>query len=124
MNSVFRNETDQHATTTDFDYIIPSEINNVVSMEITSLDMPSNSWYHFNNLSFTIGYNDGEEASVTVNGNYTASELVDDISNQLIGIGIPIPNSLDPNTQKMTFTNTTSFPVYITFSTEESSKKK
>tara|TARA_A100001015_G_scaffold262310_1_gene308472 strand:+ start:5687 stop:6994 length:1308 start_codon:yes stop_codon:yes gene_type:complete len=124
MNSVFRNETDQHATTTDFDYIIPSEINNVVSMEITSLDMPSNSWYHFNNLSFTIGYNDGLEASVTVNGNYTASELVDDISNQLIGIGVPIPNSLDPNTQKMTFTNTTTFPVYITFSTEESSKKK
>tara|TARA_Y100000816_G_scaffold159113_1_gene113734 strand:- start:4948 stop:6246 length:1299 start_codon:yes stop_codon:yes gene_type:complete len=122
MNSCFRNETDHHATTTNFDYIIPSEITNVVSMEITSLDIPSNSWYHFNNLSFTIEYNEDQNVSVTVNGNYTASELVDDISNQLIGV--PISNSLDPNTQKMTFTNATSYPAYITFSTEESSKKK
>jgi len=116
MNSSFRNETDQHATTTNFDYIIPSEINNVVSMEITSLDIPSNSWYHFNNLSFT--YNTAD--TVTLNGNYTATETVTKITEQLTNISI----SIDDNTQKITFTNNTDSDVSITFSTDESSKKK
>ena len=116
MNSSFRNETDQHATTTNFDYIIPSEINNVVSMEITSLDIPSNSWYHFNNLSFTYNTTD----TVTLNGNYTATETVTKITAQLTDISI----SIDDNTQKITFTNDTASDVSITFSTDESSKKK
>jgi len=117
MHSSFRNETDQHATSTNFDYIIPSEINNVVSMEITSLDIPSNSWYHFNNLSFTYNTTD----TVTLNGNYTADEAITAINNQTTA-GIDI--TIDSNTQKVTITNNTASAVSITFSTDESSKKK
>jgi hypothetical protein len=47
LNSCFRNQYNQ-TFSTDFDYIIPTEIKNVVSMRLASIEIP-NSWYLFSN---------------------------------------------------------------------------
>ena len=44
FNSSFREDTNTYSTSSDFRYIIPSEINNVVSMQLTSIELPD-SWY-------------------------------------------------------------------------------
>ena len=117
MHSSYRNEINTHSTSTNFDYFIPNEINNVVSMELTSLNIPENSWYHINNLTFTVGDN-----TVSTHGNYTREELITVINTQLDNTNVSI--EMDDYTGKVKITNSNGISIDIIFSTDEKLKKK
>ena len=81
LNSCFRNNYYQ-SNPCDFQYIIPSEIKNVLSMRLVSIEIP-NSWYLFSSLkknnSFIIEFNlDGEKTNYDIiipDGNYDSDTL-------------------------------------------------
>jgi len=81
LNSCFRNNY-YTSSSTDFQYLIPSEIKNVVSMRLASIEIP-NAWYLFSskqkNNNFTIVINnDGEQTKYNIvipDGNYDNESL-------------------------------------------------
>ena len=81
LNSCFRNNYYQ-SNPCDFQYIIPSEIKNVLSMRLVSIEIP-NSWYLFSSIkknnSFIIEFNlDGEKTNYDIiipDGNYDSDTL-------------------------------------------------
>ena len=81
LNSCFRNNYYQ-SNPCDFQYIIPSEIKNVLSMRLVSIEIP-NSWYLFSSIkknnSFIIEINlDGEKTNYDIiipDGNYDSDTL-------------------------------------------------
>ena len=81
LNSCFRNNYYQ-SNPCDFQYIIPSEIKNVLSMRLVSIEIP-NSWYIFSSIkknnSFVIEINsEGEKTSYNIiiqDGNYDSDTL-------------------------------------------------
>jgi len=89
IDTLFR---DNYNTTvsSNFTYIIPSPINNVINMKITSIEFP-NFWYDFsskkNNNSFTIelfnmtGHPDKSFLITIPDGNYDSSTIVTTMTN-------------------------------------------
>jgi hypothetical protein len=81
LNSCFRNNYYQ-SNPCDFQYIIPSEIKNVLSMRLVSIEIP-NSWYLFSSIkknnSFIIEINlEGEKTEYNIiipDGNYDSDTL-------------------------------------------------
>ena len=77
IDTVFRSNY-IHTKSTDFTYAFPETINNVVSMQIKSIEIPY-VWYEYssykNNTSFTIHIS-GLTILITIpDGNYTSEEL-------------------------------------------------
>ena len=105
-------DLDSKSTSTDFIYNLPSKLNKVVSMHLSSLELPlhfygiseklNNNYlhidvYHKSNFSQIIPSNDYTTTSKTIilsDGNYSSSELITTI-NQLIGSDPNNPNSKD-----------------------------
>jgi len=83
MNSCFRTNY-AITSSSDFQYLIPTEIKNVTSLRLASIEIPANSWYLFSklkkNTSFTISFNNASVITkylITIpDGNYTAAEMV------------------------------------------------
>jgi hypothetical protein len=81
LNSCFRNNYYQ-SNPCDFQYIIPSEIKNVLSMRLVSIEIP-NSWYLFSSIkknnSFIVEINlEGEKIEYNIiipDGNYDSDTL-------------------------------------------------
>jgi hypothetical protein len=86
LNSCFRHNY-YDSSSTDFDYILPSEIKNVISMRLASLELP-NSWYLFSqnaqNNTFLIRINqNGCQSEHTIaipDGNYDNESLTEYIN--------------------------------------------
>ena len=105
-------DLDSKSTSTDFIYNLPSKLNKVVSMHLSSLELPlhfygiseklNNNYlhidvYHKSNFSQIFPSNDYTTTSKTIilsDGNYSSSELITTI-NQLIGSDPNNPNSND-----------------------------
>ncbi len=105
-------DLDSKSTSTDFIYNLPSKLNKVVSMHLSSLELPlhfygiseklNNNYlhidvYHKSNFSQIFPSNDYTITSKTIilsDGNYSSSELITTI-NQLIGSDPNNPNSND-----------------------------
>ena len=118
FNSCYRDETNLHSSSSDFRYLIPSEINNVVSMQLTSIELPD-SWYLCNSHSLNLG---GSDYSIP-DGNYTTSTIVSALTTLFSGSDITF--SIDSDTLKTTITSTDSeTEETIIFSTTENDKKK
>jgi hypothetical protein len=99
-----------HTKSTDYTYAFPETINNVVSMQIKSIEIPY-VWYEYssykNNTSFTFN-----TTLITIpDGNYTSEELKDVINAQL-----PSGYTLDydPNTLLTTITGPSVFTLDFT----------
>ena len=81
LNSCFRNNYYQ-SNPCDFQYIIPSEIKNVLSMKLVSIEIP-NSWYLFSSINKNKNFNieihlDGEKTEYNIiipDGNYDLDTL-------------------------------------------------
>jgi hypothetical protein len=117
LNSLYRDETNIHSSSSDFRYIIPSEINNVVSLQLTSIELPD-SWYLCNSHNFTIN----DTNYVIADGNYTYSTMETAVNTILNGIDIT--TTINADSLKTTFTNTGTSSYNITFSTNQNNKKK
>lgn len=105
-------DLDSKSTSTDFIYNLPSKLNKVVSMHLSSLELPlhfygiseklNNNYlhidvYHKSNFSQITSSEDYTTTSKTIilpDGNYSSSELITTI-NQLIGSDPNNPNSND-----------------------------
>ncbi len=105
-------DLDSKSTSTDFIYNLPSKLNKVVSMHLSSLELPlhfygiseklNNNYlhidvYHKSNFSQITPSEDYTTTSKTIilpDGNYSSSELITTI-NQLIGSDPNNPNSND-----------------------------
>ncbi len=114
FNSSFREDTNTYSTSSDFRYIIPSEINNVVSMQLTSIELPD-SWYLCNSHSYDL---DGTTYSIA-DGNYDSTSIITAINDTKHA---NVTFSINSNTLKTTITNTSD--ATITFSTSENDKMK
>jgi hypothetical protein len=117
LNSCFR--TNYYASSsTDFFYTLPSKISNVVSMRLSSIEMPPCSWYVFsaakNNNKFQFEIIDLSGISILYDifipdGNYTAATLTNFLNNTyfyqsaLQNAITPIEFFIDGITGKTTF---------------------
>jgi hypothetical protein len=122
LNSCYRDETNSHSTSSNFRYVIPSEINNVVSIQLTSIELPD-SWYLCNSHSFTINSN----VYTIPDGNYTLDGIKTKINSLITTAGSDndIAFDIDANSFKTTITNSNVSTSYtITFSSNENEKKK
>ena len=116
LNSCYRDETNTHSTSSDFRYVIPSGITNVVSMQLTSFELPD-SWYLCKSLQYT-----GESTTYTIpDGNYTRSNMVTMLGNNS---NTDLTFTIDQNTLKTSIENNTGGDYTIVFSTNDSDKKK
>lgn len=78
LNSCFRNQYYKNSPT-DFLYNLPSEIKNVLSLRLVSIELP-NSWYLFSSVKknnvFYICVKDGQEYCISIpDGNYSYEAL-------------------------------------------------
>ena len=117
FNSCYRNETNTHSSSSDFRYLIPSEINNVVSLQLTSIELPD-SWYLCSSSSLTI---DDVNYSFP-DGNYTYSTMETALNTTISDISVNAV--IDSVSLKTTFTNTGDSSYNIIFSSNENDKKK
>ena len=72
--------------TSDFMFLMPERIKNIVKMRLSSVELP-NSFYRFNNskhnINFYITFNDEEFEIVITEGNYTQDMMVEEIKSKL-----------------------------------------
>jgi hypothetical protein len=89
IDSRFR-ENYYNSSATNFNVQLPMIIENVLSMQLSSIEMPT-SYYvisnQYNNNFFTITVNDESEVLVIASGNYTTSSLSLNINTQLTNLG-------------------------------------
>ena len=89
IDSRFR-ENYYNSSATNFNVQLPMIIENVLSMQLSSIEMPT-SYYvisnQYQNNYFTITVNDESEVLVIASGNYTTSSLSLNINTQLTNLG-------------------------------------
>jgi len=86
---------------TNFNMTLPTNFNNVVQMQLTSIELPTTFYAiskQYGNNYFTISVNDGTNISTTVinipDGNYTQLTIMEIINTQLFNAGYPFSNVL------------------------------
>jgi hypothetical protein len=89
IDSRFR-ENYYNSAATNYNIQLPMVIENVVSMQLSSIEMPT-SYYvisnQYQNNYFTITVNDESEVLVIASGNYTTASLALNINTQLTNLG-------------------------------------
>ena len=101
----------KYTKSTDFTYIFPESINNVVSIQIKSIEMPY-TWYNISaaqkNNSFIIIDNTDTSHTITLpDGNYSIDDILGVLTLQLDVLNIQV--SVVPNSNKVNFICNTLF---------------
>ncbi len=117
LNSLFREDITT-STSTDFNLVLPYYFKNILSMRLSSLQLP-NVLYCFSKMKLNNIMNISEETTnlektiIIPDGNYSATDFVDILKttiNTLFNTVAPIDRfdvKIDNATQKITITNTT-----------------
>ena len=102
---------------TDFTYTFPESVNNVVSMQIKSIEMPY-TWYNISaaqrNNSFTI--TDSTTTITLPDGNYSIDNIIDLINTQLSSLPNNFTISLVPYTYTIQITSDVDFTLQFSSS--------
>jgi hypothetical protein len=116
IDTVFRSNY-IHTKSTDFTYTFPETINNVVSMQIKSIEIPY-AWYEYSSLKNNTSFSIGNTRITIPDGNYTKSELVG-VVNEYIHAD-PSLNDIDVsyNTNTLMTTIVSSSPFELDFTSE------
>lgn len=84
IDSRFRQNKDD--STSDFMFLMPERIKNIVKMRLSSVELP-NSFYRFNshkhNISFNIIFNDENFEILITEGNYNQKMMINEIQSKL-----------------------------------------
>jgi hypothetical protein len=116
IDTVFRSNY-IYTKSTDFTYAFPETINNVVSMQIKSIEIPY-VWYEYssrkNNTFFTIN-----TTLITIpDGNYTSEELRDMINQMISNAGFDILVNYNPFTLLTTIDSSSNSVFTLDFTSE------
>lgn len=103
IDTLFRSNY-PHTKSTDFTYEFPEYINNVVSMQIKSIEIPY-AWYEFSKYKQNTSFKINNTVIEIDDGNYTILELIDAINIKLSNITL----TQNPITFTSTFTGDTPF---------------
>ena len=135
MNSCFRANY-KVTSSTDFQYIIPTEIKNVISIRLASIEIP-NAWYFISqfkqNNTFTIIILSDFYLITIPDGNYTAASITTYLNTTYFYQSTNtndlqyIKFLIDPNSQKSSFQLITTAPIGILFTllfSEENENKE
>ena len=102
----------KYTKSTDFTYTFPESINNVVSIQIKSVEMPY-TWYNISasqkNNAFTITYSTNTVTITIPDGNYSINTLISSINTQLSSLPNNFSISLIPNTYTVQITSDVDF---------------
>ena len=94
----------KYTKSTDFTYEFPEYINNVVSMQIKSIEIPY-AWYEFSKYKHNTSFKINDTVIEIDDGNYSILELIDAINIKLSNITL----TQNPITFTSTFTGLSSF---------------
>ena len=103
IDTLFRSNY-PHTKSTDFTYEFPEYINNVVSMQIKSIEIPY-AWYEFSKYKHNTSFKINDTVIEIDDGNYSILELIDAINIKLSNITL----TQNPITFTSTFTGLSSF---------------
>ena len=108
----------KYTKATDFTYTFPEYINNVVSIQIKSIEMPY-TWYNISasqkNNSFVIIDNTSIEHTFTLpDGNYLINDIISFLNVELVSLCITL--SIVPNSLNLQITSTETFTLQFSSS--------